>query len=433
MKTVYLDLTGDFIHPGIINIIRCAARYGHVVVGLNTDAAVIGHKRMPVLTYEQRYEVVRNLAHVHRVVPQDEWSCVGNLRKYRPDYVIHGDDWKSGPALRERNAVFAVMKELGGEVIEIPYTPGYESSVLAKRRMAYGTLPGIRLAALRRLLAAKKTVRILEVHSGLSGQIAEQLEVVKEDGVHAFDGMWSSSLTSSVNKGKPDIEAVDLTNRLQELNDILETTTKPVIFDGDTGGLPEHFAFAVRTLERNGVSAVIIEDKMGLKQNSLWGTEVAQHLAPVEAFCNKIRQGKAAQVSDAFMIFARLEGLIAGGSVDAALERGTACVEAGADGIMIHSRRKSGEDIREFCMRFREAQPGVPLVAVPTTYNQVTERELASWGVNIVIYANHMLRAAYPAMQTVARRILECERSLEVDDLCMPIRDILELIPYQVS
>ena len=269
----------------------------------------------------------------------------------------------------------------------------------------------------------------MEAHSGLSGLIIEKLEIEKEDGMHCFDGIWSSSLTDSASKGKPDIEAVDLTTRMQDLTNILECTTKPIIFDGDTGGKSEHFVFTVRTLERNGISAVIIEDKIGLKKNSLFGTDVTQELAPIPEFCEKLSAGKRAQVTREFMIIARLESLIAGMPVSDALERARAYIAAGADGIMIHSKEKSGDDVRDFCEKFRAEYRSVPLVLVPTTYNQYTEKELSRWGATIIIYANHMLRASYPAMMNVAKSILENERSLEVEDLCMPIKDIIELIP----
>ena len=282
---------------------------------------------------------------------------------------------------------------------------------------------------MRRLIAAKPIVRILETHDGLSGLIAENLEIENGPKINSFDGMWSSSLTDSTSKGKPDIEAVDLTTRMQDLTNILECTTKPIIYDGDTGGKPEHFAFAVRTLERNGISAVIIEDKIGLKKNSLFGTDAVQIQDSIEGFCHKIKIGKNAQVTDDFMIIARCESLIAGKSVDDALERCFSYVEAGADGIMIHSKNKTGEDIKQFCVKFRKKYTSIPIVVVPTTYNQIKEEELHSWGVNVVIYANHMLRAAYPAMLKCATTILENERSLETDPICMPIKEILELIP----
>ncbi|MGE4455086.1 MAG: phosphoenolpyruvate mutase [Sphaerochaeta sp.] len=429
MATVYLGITGDIIHPGIINIINEGSSYGDLIIGLLTDSALAPHKRLPYLSYEQRKVVVENIKGVAKVVPQEDWSYVPNLIKYKPDYIIHGDDWVAGPLSKIRDEVFSVMEELGGKVIEVPYTKGINSTALAEQQKAIGTTPEVRLKTLRRLISAKPIVRILEVHDGLSGLIAETVCVCKDGEYNSFDGMWSSSLTDSTSKGKPDIEAVDLTTRLQGVTDILECTTKPIIYDGDTGGLAEHFVYTVRTLERNGISAIIIEDKMGLKKNSLFGTDVKQQLAPILDFSNKISMGKQAQVTKDFMIIARLESLIAGGTVDEALERGLAYVKAGADGIMIHSKNKSGEDIKEFCIRFRKEYHHVPLVLVPTTYNQYTEEEFQKWGANIVIYANHMLRAAYPAMVNAAKTILEHGRSLEADPLCMPIKQILELIP----
>ncbi|MBN2693760.1 phosphoenolpyruvate mutase [bacterium] len=429
MKTVYLGMTGDIIHPGIINIITEAAKLGKVMVGLLTDSAIVSHKRLPFLTYEQRLNVVSNIKGVDSVVPQEDWSYIPNLKTYKPEIIIHGDDWKTGPLSKMREDVFQLMKEMGGEVVEIPYTKGITSSILSEAKKSIGTTPDIRLKTLRRLISAKSIVRIMEAHSGLSGLIVENIEIEKEDGIHYFDGMWSSSLTDSTSKGKPDIEAVDLTTRLQSLTDILECTTKPIIFDGDTGGLCEHFVFTVRTLERNGISAVIIEDKVGLKKNSLFGTEVEQNLATIPQFCEKISVGKKAQVTSDFMIIARLESLIAGYSVDDAIERAFAYVKAGADGVMIHSKEKSGDDIKEFCIRFKKEYSNIPIILVPTTYNQFTEKELHSWGANVVIYANHMLRSSYPAMMETAKLILEHERSKEADKLCMPIKTILELIP----
>ena len=429
MKTVYLGMTGDIIHPGIINIINEGAQLGELTVGLLTDSAIAPHKRLPYLTWEQRRQVVENIKGVARVVAQEDWSYVPNLEALKPDYIIHGDDWKSGPLSRIREDVFALMKKQGGEVVEIPYTKGITSTAMNETLKSIGTTPEIRLKSLRRLISAKPVVRIMEAHSGLSGLIIENLEISRDDGIHSFDGMWSSSLTDSTCKGKPDIEAVDLTTRLQDLTNILECTTKPIIYDGDTGGLTEHFVFTVRTLERNGISAVIIEDKVGLKKNSLFGTDVQQTLASIPEFCEKISQGKKAQVTKDFMIVARLESLIAGFPVSDALERAGAYVRAGADGVMIHSKEKSGDDIKEFCQKFRAEYRDVPIILVPTTYNQFTETELHGWGANIVIYANHMLRASYPAMVQVATTILENERSKEADSLCMPIKQILELIP----
>ena len=428
-KKVYIGMTADIMHPGLIHIINEATKYGDVIVGLLTDKAIAEHKRLPYLTYEQRKKVVENIKGVSEVIPQEEWSYVDNLKRIKPDYIIHGDDWKTGPLREIREQVFEVMNEQGGKVIEIPYTKGINSSSLDKEIKSIGTTPDIRLKTLRRLINAKPIVRILEAHDGLCGLIIENLEIQKGDKREVFDGMWSSSLTDSTSKGKPDIEAVDLTTRLQDLNNILECTTKPIIFDGDTGGKIEHFTFTVRTLERHGISAIIIEDKVGLKKNSLFGTDAIQTQDTIEGFCAKIKAGKEAQVTQDFMIIARIESLIAGKPMSDALERAYAYVEAGADGIMIHSKNKSGEDIKEFCLTFRQRYAHVPIVVVPTTYDHIHESELRERGVNVVIYANHMLRAAYPAMMRVACTILENGRAQEVRDLCMPIKEILELIP----
>ena len=429
-KKVYLGMIADIMHPGLINIINEGAKYGDVIIGLYTDKAIATHKRLPYLTYEQRETVVRSIHGVSDVVPQDDWSYVPNLVKYKPDYIIHGDDWLEGPDKYIRDEVFKVMEGLGGKVIEIPYTKGITSSGLAEELESLGTTPQARLKSLRRLITAKPIVRIMESHCGLTGLIIEHTKVEIGNEVREFDGMWASSLTDSTSKGKPDIEAVDLTTRLHDLNDSLEVTTKPVIYDGDTGGKTEHFVFTVRTLERLGVSAVIIEDKVGLKQNSLFGTDAVQTQDTIEGFCSKIQAGKEAQVTRDFMIIARCESLIAGKPVEDALERCHAYVAAGADGIMIHSKNKDGMDIKEFCQRFREVDNHTPIVAVPTTYGQFTEAELAEWGINIVIYANHMLRSAYPAMVKCAERILETTRCQEAsEEYCMPIKQILNLIP----
>ena len=429
-KTVYLGMIGDIMHPGLINIINEATKYGDVMIGLYTDKAIATHKRLPYLTYEQRKQVIESIKGVSFIVPQDDWSYVPNLVKYKPDFLIHGDDWLYGPDKYIRDECFKVMEGLGGKVIEIPYTKGISASGLKEAIDSLGVTPQARLASLRRLISAKPIVRIMESHCGLTGLIIEHTKVEVGNEIREFDGMWASSLTDSTSKGKPDIEAVDLTTRLHDLNDSLEVTTKPVIYDGDTGGKTEHFVFTVRTLERLGVSAVIIEDKVGLKQNSLFGTDAVQTQDSIEGFCSKIQAGKEAQVTRDFMIIARCESLIAGKPVEDALERCHAYVAAGADGIMIHSKNKDGMDIKEFCQRFREKDDHTPIVAVPTTYGQFTEAELAEWGINVVIYANHMLRSAYPAMVKCAERILETTRCQEAsEEYCMPIKQILNLIP----
>ena len=429
-KTVYVGMSADMIHPGHLNIIKEACKLGSVTVGVLTDAAIASYKRLPYLNYDQRAEIVANIKGVDRVVPQTTLDYVPNLRELKPDYVVHGDDWKEGVQKQTRQRIIEAMAEWGGKVIDVPYTKGVSSTAMNQRLKEIGTTPEIRLKRLRRLIDAKKIVRILESHNGLTGLIIENT-VVEVNGVkQEFDGMWASSLTDSTSKGKPDIEAVDITTRLHDLNDELEVTTKPVIFDGDTGGLMEHFVFTVRTLERLGISAVIIEDKVGLKQNSLFGTDAVQTQDTIEGFCAKIRAGKNAQITDDFMIIARIESLIAGKPVEDALVRAQAYVAAGADGVMIHSKNKDGQDIKAFCQAFRANNCTTPIVAVPTTYNQFTEDELASWGINVVIYANHLLRSAYPAMQNCAKSILMHGRSLEAsNDYCMPIKEILELIP----
>lgn len=429
-KTVYVGMSADIIHPGHLNIIHEATKLGRVVVGVLTDAAIASYKRLPYLSYEQRALIVENLKGVDEVIPQTTLDYVPNLEKIRPDYVLHGDDWKKGVQQKTRQRVIDCVAQWGGKVIDIPYTQGISSSMLNQRLKEIGTTPEIRMKRLRRLIAAKSIVRILESHSGLTGLIAENAYVEVNNMKREFDGMWASSLTDSTSKGKPDIEAVDLTTRLHGLNDALEVTTKPFIYDGDTGGKLEHFVFTVRTLERLGVSAVIIEDKVGVKQNSLFGTDAMQVQDTIENFCAKIKAGKNAQITDDFMVIARCESLIAGKTIKDALERSFAYVESGADAIMIHSKEKTGEDIKEFCQQFRQKYENIPLVVVPTTYNQFTEEELASWGINVVIYANHMLRSAYPAMLNCAKSILTHGRSKEAaEEYCMPIKDILELIP----
>lgn len=429
-KTVYVGMSADMIHPGHLNIIKEACKLGSVTVGVLTDAAIASYKRLPYLNYEQRAEIVANIKGVDRVVPQTTLDYVPNLRELKPDFVVHGDDWKEGVQKQTRQRIIEAMAEWGGKVIDVPYTQGVSSTAMNQRLKEIGTTPEIRLKRLRRLISAKKIVRILESHNGLTGLIIENTSVEVNGVKQEFDGMWASSLTDSTSKGKPDIEAVDITTRLHDLNDALEVTTKPVIFDGDTGGRVEHFVFTVRTLERLGISAVIIEDKVGLKQNSLFGTDAVQLQDSIEGFCAKIRAGKNAQITEDFMIIARIESLIAGKPIEDALERARAYVAAGADAVMIHSRNKDGEDIRAFCQEFRAKDVATPIVAVPTTYNQFTEQELAEWGINVVIYANHLLRSAYPAMVNCAKSILSHGRSLEAsNDYCMPIKEILELIP----
>jgi phosphoenolpyruvate phosphomutase len=429
MKKVYVAMSADLVHPGHLNIIKQAGQYGEVTIGLLTDEAIASYKRLPFLTYEQRKVVVENLRGVERVIPQETLDYVPNLRKLKPDYVVHGDDWRTGVQKETRKRVIKALSEWGGELVEFPYTAGISSTKLNNALTEIGTTPQIRMKRLRRLLSVKPLLRMLEVHSGLTGIIVENTSIKKGKTLKEFDGMWLSSLTDSTARGKPDIECVDLTSRLHLLNDILEVTTKPIIFDGDTGGITEHFVFNVKTLERLGVSAVIIEDKAGLKKNSLFGTDVEQTQDSIENFSYKISQGKKARVTDDFMIIARIESLILKKGLKDAVKRAKAYLEAGADGIMIHSKEKSPDEILAFCKKYNKFKVKAPLIAVPTTYNQITEEELSKAGVNIVIYANHLLRSTYPSMLKVAQSILRNSRSYEASKYCMSIKDIINMIP----
>jgi phosphoenolpyruvate phosphomutase / 2-hydroxyethylphosphonate cytidylyltransferase len=427
--SVYVGMSADLVHPGHINVLRQAAELGEVTVGLLTDAAIASYKRLPHMTYEQRRAVVENLKGVARVVPQETLDYVPNLERLRPDYVVHGDDWRTGVQQQTRQRVIDALAQWDGRLIEVPYTEGISSTQLNQSVRQIGTTPSVRLSRLRRLLENKPIVRIMEAHSGLTGLIIEHTNVKADGRTHEFDGMWLGSLTDSTARGKPDIEAVDISSRLQTINELFEVTTKPLVFDGDTGGRPEHFTFTVRSLERLGVSAVIIEDKDGLKRNSLYGTDVAQTQAEVEDFCQRIAIGKRAQITEDFMIIARIESLILEQGMDDAVRRAEAYIEAGADGIMIHSRRRSPDEVFEFCDRYAKLPKRMPLVAVPTSYHQVTEEELAERGVNMVIYANHMLRAAYPQMVKVAETILANGRALEADPYLASINEALAIIP----
>lgn len=429
LKKVYVGMSADLIHHGHINIINEASKLGEVIVGLLTDSAIASYKRLPYLTYEQRKAVVENVKGVHHVVPQKTLDYTDNLRKIKPDYVVHGDDWRTGVQAGVRQQVINTLKEWGGKLVEISYTSGISSTQLHEELKKIGTTPNVRLKGLRRLIDAKQLVRVLEVHNGLTGLIVENLKIEVDGGYREFDCMWSSSLTDSAAKGKPDIEAVDMTSRMAAVNDIFEVTTKPLIFDGDTGGKQEHFSFTVKSLERLGVSAVVIEDKIGLKKNSLFGTDVAQTQDSIENFCEKISAGKKSQITDDFMIIARIESLILEKGLNDALRRAGAYIEAGADAVMIHSRQQEPQEIFQFCKKYNKFTMRVPLVLVPTSYNKAYELELMNAGAKVVIYANHMLRSAYPAMLNVAKSILKNGRACECEKQCMSVQRILNLIP----
>jgi phosphoenolpyruvate phosphomutase len=429
MKTVYIAMSADLITPNHVSIIQEARAMGQVVIGLLIDSAIAGYQRLPYMRYEQRKVILENIVGVKEVLPQETLDYVPNLLKVKPDFVLHRDDWNTGVLRETRHRVIETLKEWGGELVEADHMPGITATALNRAIQEVGTTPQIRLGMLKRMLEAKPLVRIIEAHSGLTGLIAETVSVEIDDQVREFDGLWMSSLTDSAVKAKPDIEYVDMTSRMSNVSDILETTTKPIIFDGDTGGIPEHFVFMVRTLERLGVSAVIIEDKKGLKKNSLFGTDVKQIQDNIKDFCHKIASGKHAQVTDKFMIISRIESLILKAGMDDALTRAKAYIDAGTDGIMIHSKEPTADEVLTFCREYAKFETRVPLVAVPSTYSRITEDELAAAGVNIVIYANQLLRSAYPAMVQVAESILKHGRAAEAEERCMPIKDIISLIP----
>lgn len=428
MKTVYTCFCTDVIHEGHINILTEARKYGKVVVGILSDSAMIRFNRFPTIDFDKRISIVRDLDIADEIVIQDDIMYDKIIEKIRPDYVIHGDNWKTGPMKAIRDNAEKLLSSYGGEVIDVPYTYNENVKRIDLRIKEKLAMPEYRRKRLKQLIRMCPIVKTIEVHSGLTGLIAEKTIVENDGGLDQFDAMWISSLCDSTAKGKPDIELVDMTSRFRTIDDVMEVTTKPIIFDGDTGGLIEHFVYTVRTLERMGVSAIIIEDKTGLKKNSLFGNEVVQTQDSIEHFCEKIRAGKKIQLTDDFMIIARIESLILEQGMGDALNRAFAYVQAGADGIMIHSRRKDPTEILEFCDKFREKDKETPIVVVPTSFNEITEAELAEHGVNVVIYANQLTRSAFPAMEQTARDILRYHRAKEADDRLMPIKDIITLI-----
>ncbi len=428
MKTVYACFTTDVIHEGHLNIIRVANTFGRLVVGVMSDKALVRFDRFPTKSEAERIQMIRAVPGVSDVIVQDTVMYDTVIAQLKPDYVIHGDNWLEGPTKAIRDNVKASLDAYGGEIIDVPYTRNESVKLIDEKVRAKLMMPEFRRARLRRMLGLRPIVKALEVHSGLTGLLAEKTVVEHDGELDQFDAMWISSLCDSTAKGKPDIELVDMTSRFRTIDDVMEVTTKPIIFDGDTGGLIEHFVYTVRTLERMGVSAVIVEDKTGLKKNSLFGTEVAQTQDSIEHFSEKIAAAKKVQLTDDFMIIARIESLILEKGQEDALTRARAYVKAGADGIMIHSRKKDPSEIFAFCDAFRREDKVTPLVVVPTSYNTVTEAELASHGVNIVIYANQLTRSAFPAMQQTAEDLLKYHRAKEVDDRLMSVKKIITLI-----
>ncbi|MCR5485967.1 MAG: phosphoenolpyruvate mutase [Lachnospiraceae bacterium] len=428
MPTVYACFCTDIIHEGHLNIIREAQKLGELTIGVLCDAEMIRYNRFPTLSTSERMDMIRKIPGVTRVMVQDTIMYDSVVRTLKPDYIVHGDNWDDAAMKEIRANIISLLNEYGGQLVEIPYTHNESVEKLDRQMKEKLAMPEFRRGRLHKLLKLLPIVKTIEVHSGLTGLLAEKTIVAKDGAIDQFDAMWISSLCDSTEKGKPDIELVDMTSRFRTVNDILEVTTKPIIFDGDTGGLTEHFTYTVRSLERMGVSAIIIEDKTGLKKNSLFGTEVEQTQDDPEHFAEKIRAGKKAQLSDDFMIIARIESLILSRGQEDALKRARIYVEAGADGIMIHSRQKTPDEIISFCKAFRKEDQTTPLVVVPSTYNTITEDELAACGINIVIYANQLLRAAFPAMEHTAKSILENHRAYEADHDLMSIRQIITLI-----
>jgi len=428
MKRVYTCFCTDIIHEGHLNIINEARKYGEVIAGVLADNAMVKYNRFPSISLQERVALIKGIPGVSSVVIQNEIMYDEIFRTIHPDYIVHGDNWSAPSMQAIRKNIIELTEQYGGELVEIPYTRNEKLQKLDKQMREKLAMPEFRRGRLRKALKMIPIVKAIEVHSGLTGLIAEKTIVAKDEVIDQFDAMWISSLCDSTNKGKPDIELVDMTSRFRTIEDVMEVTTKPIIFDGDTGGLTEHFVYTVRSLERMGVSAVIIEDKTGLKKNSLFGTDVEQTQDSIENFCDKITAGKRAQLSKDFMIIARIESLILERGMEDALERARSYVKAGADGIMIHSRRKEPDEILEFCDKFRIEDVSTPIVVVPTSFNSITEAELAAHGVNICIYANQLLRAAFPAMENAAKSILMHHRAKEADSELMSIKQIITLI-----
>lgn len=430
-RTVYMCFSTDIIHGGHIAIIKKAQKLGKLIIGVLSDEAVMSYKRMPLVPAAERKRLFENIAGVYKVVDQNALSYRKNLEKYKPSIVVHGDDWCTGFQKPIRDEVVSILASYGGKLVEFPYSNDQKYADIQARTRSDLAMPDIRRGRLKRVLETKGFVTAMEAHDGLTGLIVENTVVHQDGGAHQFDAMWVSSLCDSTAKGKPDIELVDMTSRFRTIEDITEVTTKPIIFDGDTGGKTEHFVYTVRSLERLGVSMVIIEDKTGLKKNSLFGTEVVQTQDSIENFSAKIKAGKKAQRTKEFMICARIESLILEQGMEDALTRAFAFTEAGADAIMIHSRKKDPSEIQEFIEKFRAKDKTTPIVLVPTSFNSVTEEEWKERGANIIIYANQLMRAEVPAMQKAAEMILENHRAEECDAMLMPFKDIIRLIPAE--
>ena len=427
-KKVYVPLGVDFLHEGHINILKIAQKYGEVIVGLLTDEAIASYKSIPILNYKNRELLVKNLKYVSKVVPQTTDDYINNLNKIKPDFLVHGDDWKYDNRKRIRTKVIKTLKKWSGKLIEPRYTKNISSSKIKNKILEIATLPENRISRLKRLMLSKKIVRILESHNSLTGLIIENLKILNKNSSVEFDGMWSSSLTDSATKGKPDNSSLDFSARISSLNDMMDVTTKPLVFDADNGGQLEHLPFLIRSLERSGVSAIIMEDKIGLKKNSLFKNQSDTQQDKPQTFAKKIKKICSARISNDFLVIARIESFIVGKGLKDALYRAEIYSKAGADAILIHSKEKTPAEIFSFAKAFKKSKYYIPLVSVPSTYSKVYEKDLIKNGFKLVIYANQLLRAAYPAMQNAATTILQKRRAFEIDKKIIPIKEIINLI-----
>ena len=427
IKKVYVGFAADILHEGHINILKIASKLGEVTVGLLTDSAISSYKKLPHLNYKQREIILKNIKFVKKVLPQDTLDYTKNLLSLKPHYVVHGDDWKFGIQKKIREQVIKTLKKWSGKLVEPKYTKNISSSKIKNKIIELGTSPENRKSKLKRLIDAKKIVRIIESHNAFTGLVAENLKLIKNQKFLEFDGMWSSSLTDSAIRGKPDNQAVDYSTRILGLNEILDVTTKPIIFDADNGGKIEHITYLIRTLERVGISAVVIEDKVGLKRNSLFKNQVGVKQDSIENFCKKLKKAKEAKISDDLFIIARIESFILGKDLKDAMRRAEAYSQAGADAILIHSKEKYPNQIFSFSKKFSKSKFFKPMIAVPSTYSKTYERELIDNGFKIVIYANHFLRALHPAILDVAKMILKNQRSFEAEKKISSINEVINL------
>ena len=427
-KKVYVGLSADILHEGHINILKIAKKYGDVIVGLLTDEAIASYKNIPYLNYEKRKIVLENIKYVKKVIPQKTLDYVENLKLVKPDYVVHGDDWKNGIQKKTRDKAIKILKKWSGKLIEPRYTKNISSTMIKKQMTNIISSPDNRVSRLKRLLHSKDIVRILESHNSLTGLIIDKINIIKDKKIIEFDGMWSSSLTDSATKGLPDNSSLSFSARVSSLQDMLDVTSKPIVFDADNGGQIEHLPFLVRSLERSGVSAIIMEDKIGLKKNSLFENQSGAKQDKPNDFAKKIKKICSTRQSNDFLAIARIESFILGKGIQDALKRAVIYSKAGADAILIHSKEKTPKEIFSFAKEFKKSKYFIPLVSVPSTYSKVHEKDLINNGFKLVIYANQLLRAAYPAMQETAKTILRNSRAFEADKKIIPIKEIISLI-----